>query len=191
MVNRYAAAICADRVGGSHAPLFLGGYSGGGKIAIAVAAILQAEMNVAPVALFDAAVFENLRSGRIGRVCAIVASARDRGPQTLRRWANTSFRVWRSRFDTDTNPELPFAQVEFAIAQATSPRPKPQPLANGAFLIRVLQRNPMFAVDFNWAGVVQRNVPTYWVDSQHLTMFLSPTVIQVADAVRSGFGPDA
>jgi amino acid adenylation domain-containing protein len=187
MVNRYATAIRSDRVEGSPAPLFLGGYSGGGKTAVAIAAILQGEMTVAPVALFDAAVFENLRPSRMARLRAILAAARDRGPQTLGRWADTSFRVWNTRFDTDPNPELPFAQVEFAIAQATAPRPKTQLLANGAFLIRVLQRNPVFEVDFNWANVVKRHVPTYWVDGQHLAMFLSPTVDQVADKVRQAF----
>jgi amino acid adenylation domain-containing protein len=190
MVDRYAAAIRADRAQGAHLEqLFLGGYSGGGKVAVAVAAVLQGEMAVGPVALFDAAVFETLPSNRTDRLRAIVASARDRGPQSLRRWAKSSFLVWRSRFENDTKTDLPFAHIETVITQATSPRPKHQALANGAFLIRVMQRNPMFEVDFDWSDVVESTVNTYWADGQHLTMFSTPTVGRVADLVRQGFGP--
>ncbi len=190
MVDRYANAIRADRANKPGDRLFLGGYSGGGKIAVAVAATLQAEMAVAPVALLDASVFENLPPKKADRVKAIVVSSRNRGPQSLREWVRTSVVEWRSRFETDSDPALPFAQVEFAIAQATAPRPQRQRLTNGAFLIRVLQRNPMFEVDFDWAHVVDHHVQIYWVGGRHLTMFVSPTVEQVAQAIRNGFDSD-
>jgi thioesterase domain-containing protein len=189
MVTRYLDAIRADRAAAADdSVLLLGGYSGGGKVAVAMAA-QWGSADVGPIALLDAPVSEYLAPSKLGRTGSVIVSAFRRGPQTLTHWAQMSARAWNVRFEARAKKIEPrFAYVESIVSAATSNPPTPARLPNGAFVIRVMERNPVFSVDFGWGSVLKTDVPEHWIPGHHLTMFVPPNVDALHEALLAGFG---
>ncbi len=189
MVARYLEAVRADRAkADDDSTLLLGGYSGGGKIAVAMGAA-WANANVGPVALLDASVSEQLAPTKVGRTRAVVASALRRGPQSLPQWAQMSARAWTVRFEARSKEIEPrFAYVESVVSAATAAAPPGTRLPNGAFVVRVLERNPVFTIDYDWGSVLKTDVEEHWIPGHHLTMFLPQHVAALCEALLAGFG---
>ena len=194
MAARYVEAIRADRTdhGSLPGPVLLGGYSGGGRVALCMAAhLLHEGVEVGPVALIDTFVSEQLPGTRAGRTAAVMASALDRGPHTRRQWARSSFAAWRRRREADVPVDSPeqvarYVDLEEAIDRATMAAPPPQPVSCGAFLIRAQYTNPVFRLDYRWDPHLHAAVPVAWVPGGHLTLLQRPAVDHVADAIRNG-----
>ena len=198
MAQRYVAAIHADRAAdcaqraSTAAPVLLGGYSGGGRVALEMAAQLLAEgLDVAPVALIDTFVSERLPASIGGRMAAVVTSAQDRGPHSLGQWARSSMAVWRARKDTDVELDSPdqvarYIDLEEAIDRTTMAAGPPVPVSCGAFLIRAQQTNPVFRLDYRWDPYLHSEVPVHWVAGGHLSLLQLPAVNEVATAIQNG-----
>lgn len=188
MVNRYLDAIRADRAAaGDDSVLLLGGYSGGGKIAVAMAGRWD-DRNVGPIALLDAPVSERLAPSKLRRTGSVMLSAWRRGPQSLTQWAQMSARAWTVRFEARAREIEPrFAYVESVVSAATAEAPPPSRVPNGAFVIRVMERNPVFFSDFNWGAVLRTEVPEHWIPGHHLTMFQPPNLDALYEALLAGF----
>ena len=188
MANRYLDAIRADRAAaGDDSVLLLGGYSGGGKIAVAMAG-RWGNSNVGPIALLDAPVSERLAPSKLRRTGSVLLSAWRRGPQSLTQWAQMSARAWTVRFEARAKEIEPrFAYVESVVSAATADPPPTTRVPNAAFVIRVMERNPVFFSDFNWGAVLRTEVPEHWIPGHHLTMFQPPNLDALYEALLAGF----